>query len=103
MIENVYQQVIDENLLMYHLGVTHNSDDYDVARLKVDAMINYHIHVATDSAVNGGFFLMKKEDLQDIFMLMCACFQDGLNNKLSDLVVDKLEEISEKYNKELTQ
>lgn len=52
---------------------------------------------------NDDTFSMNKEDLQDIFMLLCACVQDGLNNKLNDLVVDKLEEINEKYYKELTE
>lgn len=52
-----YLRVIDEELVGAHLDVANETDTYTEAKAKVNKLIAWHIHVATDPAVNGGFEL----------------------------------------------
>lgn len=49
---------IDEALVVAHLGVANPADTYEQARKKLDSLIGFHIDVATDPAVNGGWKLV---------------------------------------------
>jgi hypothetical protein len=50
-------RVIDEEMVGAHLGVAHPADSYDEAKHKLNSLIDWHISVATDPAVNGGMSL----------------------------------------------
>lgn len=102
-IENVYQQVIDEELICAHLGITENSDDYHTAKSKVNSVIDYHITIATDSKVNGGYFLINKEDFQDMMLLLFTCCNEKQNPKLQNLLIAGLDEWTMKYDKEMVE
>jgi len=54
---NPYQRAVDTELVSAHLGIADSSDSYDKAKKKLDELIKWHIDVATDPAVNGGFVL----------------------------------------------
>lgn len=47
----------DKELISLHLGVANLSDSYDSAKSKLKSLIDLHITIATDPAVNGGFSL----------------------------------------------
>lgn len=44
----------DEEMICTHLGVANLSDSYDSAKAKLKSLVDWHIAVATDPAVNGG-------------------------------------------------
>ena len=50
-------RAIDEALVVTHLGVANASDTYEQAKAKLDSLIGFHVDVATDPAVNGGWKL----------------------------------------------
>jgi hypothetical protein len=52
-------RAIDEELVAAHLNVASINDSYDVAKYKLNSLINWHIAVATDPATNGGYSLQK--------------------------------------------
>ena len=56
-------QAIDDALVVSWVGVANEEDSYDVAKEKLTALIGWHIMVATDPAVNGGYKLVKVEDI----------------------------------------
>lgn len=49
----------DDELVCAHLGVANPSDTYEVARAKLIELIAWHVDVATDPAVNGGYRLTR--------------------------------------------
>lgn len=49
---------VDRELVDAHLGVANADDDVDTARRKLATLIDWHVAVATDPAVNGGFKLV---------------------------------------------
>lgn len=51
----------DEEMVGAHLGVANASDDYATAKKKLNDLITWHIQVASDQAVNGGFVLVPVE------------------------------------------
>ncbi len=51
-------RVIDEALVVAHIGVANESDTYEQAKAKLDNLIGFHVDVATDPAVNGGWKLV---------------------------------------------
>ena len=51
-------RAIDEALAVAHIGVASNSDTYEQAKEKLDNLIGFHVDVATDPAVNGGYKLV---------------------------------------------
>ena len=51
-------RAIYEALVVAHLGVANASDTYEQAKAKLDNLIGFHVDVATDPAVNGGWKLM---------------------------------------------
>ena len=62
MIKNVWQQAIDDELISSHLGVADDYATLDDARQALSELIRWHIDVATDPKVNGGWKLVKCED-----------------------------------------
>jgi hypothetical protein len=51
----------DEEMTCAHLGVANLSDSYDSAKAKLNSLIDWHITVATDPAVNGGLSLQPEQ------------------------------------------
>ena len=51
-------RAIDEALVVAHIGVASASDTYEQAREKLNNLIGFHMDVATDPAVNGGWKLV---------------------------------------------
>lgn len=47
----------DEEMIGAHIGVANLSDSYASAKAKLRSLIDWHVAVATDPAVNGGFSL----------------------------------------------
>lgn len=54
-------RAIDDALITAHIGVANAEDSYEVAKRKLDALIGFHVDVATDPAVNGGCKLVPIE------------------------------------------
>ena len=51
-------RAIDEALVVTHLGVANAGDSYEDAKRKLNELICWHVDVAADPAVNGGFKLV---------------------------------------------
>lgn len=62
---NVWQQVVDHELVIAHLGVAKDDVSWDEARKAISELIQWHVDVATDPRVNGGHALVKVEHLED--------------------------------------
>jgi hypothetical protein len=56
-----WMQAVDDAMITTHLGVANVQDSYEVAKDKLQALIQWHIDVATDPCVNGGYKLVKVE------------------------------------------
>lgn len=54
-------QALDEEMVCTHLGVADKSDTFEQAKKKLRALIDWHVAVATDPAVNGGQELVRLE------------------------------------------
>ena len=54
-------RAIDEALVTAHIGVANAHDTYEQAKAKLDNLIGFHVDVATDPAVNGGWKLVPIE------------------------------------------
>ena len=61
-------RAIDEALVVAHIGVANASDTYEQAKVKLDSLIGFHVDVATDPAVNGGYKLMPIEPTHETLM-----------------------------------
>lgn len=54
-------QAMDEALVTTHLGTAETSDSYDTAKRKLGELIDWHVAVALDERVNGGYRLVPVE------------------------------------------
>lgn len=63
-------RAVDEALVVAHIGVANESDAYEEAKAKLDSLIGFHIDVATDPAVNGGYKLMPIEPTHETLMVI---------------------------------
>ncbi len=54
-------QAIDEALVTTHLGTAETSDSYETAKRKLGELIDWHVAVATDPRVNGGWQMVPVE------------------------------------------
>lgn len=61
-----WMQAIDEAMVTTHLGTAETSDSYETARRKLGELIDWHIAVAKDPRVNGGFVLTPTEPTNDM-------------------------------------
>lgn len=59
-------RAIDEALVVAHVGVANAHDTYEQAKAKLDNLIGFHVDVATDPAVNGGWQLAPIEPMDVI-------------------------------------
>ena len=59
-------RAVDEALVVTHLGVANASDTYEQAKAKLDSLIGWHVDVATDPAVNGGWKLVPLEPTSEM-------------------------------------
>ena len=66
---------IDEALVTAHIGVANAHDTYEQAKAKLDNLIGFHVDVATDPAVNGGWKLMPVEPTEEVYQ--CFSAYDG--------------------------
>lgn len=55
-------RAVDEALVVTHLGVANADDSYEDAKRKLNELICWHVAVATDPAVNGGFKLVPADE-----------------------------------------
>ena len=63
-------RAVDEALVTAYVGVANADDTYELAKAKLNNLIGFHVDVATDPAVNGGWKLMPIEPTKEIY----ACF-----------------------------
>lgn len=68
-------RAIDEALVVTHLGVANGSDTYEQAREKLTNLIGWHVDVATDPAVNGGWQLVPVNPTETFYQ--CFSAYDG--------------------------
>lgn len=77
--EKGWLRAVDEELVMCHLGIAGASDTYEEAKRKLGMLIQWHVDVATDPLVNGGYPLVKQEggEAQDLFkaLKLYKCYQ----------------------------
>ena len=59
-------RAIDEALVTAHIGVANAHDTYEQAKAKLDNLIGFHVDVATDPAVNGGWKLVPIEPTSEM-------------------------------------
>lgn len=59
-------RAIDEALVVAHIGVANADDTYAQAKAKLDSLIGFHVDVATDPAVNGGWKLVPVESTTEM-------------------------------------
>lgn len=73
----------DRELVAAELGVAKIDDSTDVAAAKLRELIDWHVSVATDPAVNGGYVLVQVDQDSVDFYVCDACghhyMQDGVN------------------------
>lgn len=55
---DAYRKAVDQGRVVAHLGTAEATDDDETAVRKLGELIDWHIAVATDPAVNGGFKLV---------------------------------------------
>ena len=67
-------RAIDEALVVAHIGVANESDTYEQAKAKLDNLIGFHVDVATDPAVNGGWKLVPIEPTEEMLRAMTDPF-----------------------------
>ena len=65
-----WRRAIDEALVVTHIGVAKASDTYEQAKAKLDNLIGFHVAVAADPAVNGGWKLVPIEPTTDMLCEM---------------------------------
>ena len=53
-------RAIDEALVVANIGVAYPDDTYEQAKAKLDSLVGFHVDVATDPAVNGGWKLVPR-------------------------------------------
>ena len=58
-------RAVDEELVVSHLGVADEIDSYETAKHKLNMLIQWNIDVATDPAVNGGYKLVKINEVSN--------------------------------------
>lgn len=63
--QSAYLRVIDEELVCAHIGVANISDTEAQAKAKLAKLIAFHVDVATDPTVNGGYELVKAQPAQE--------------------------------------
>ena len=68
-------RAIDEALVVAHIGVANESDAYEEAKAKLNSLICFHVDVATDPAVNGGWKLVPIEPTETFYQ--CFSAYDG--------------------------
>ena len=68
-------RAIDEALVVAHIGVASADDTYEQAKAKLNNLIGFHVDVATDPAVNGGYKLVPIEPTESFYK--CFSAYDG--------------------------
>ena len=68
-------RAIDEALVVAHLGVANVGDTYEQAKAKLESLIGFHVDVATDPAVNGGWQLVPVNPTEAFYQ--CFSAYDG--------------------------
>ena len=74
-------RAIDDALVSAHVGIRYADDSYEQAKAKLDSLIGFHVDVASDPAVNGGWKLVPEKhptfdpvDLQfSDGSILCGC------------------------------
>lgn len=77
-------RVLDEEMVSTHQGVASGDDSYAEAKKKLSMIINWHVDVANDPAVNGGKKPWPKLDEYHLLAITFAYekgFAAGLNNR----------------------
>ena len=62
---NIWQKVIDHKLVITHLGVAKDDATWDEARKAISELIQWHVDVATNPKVNGGYVLVNTKTLEE--------------------------------------
>ena len=68
-------RAIDEALVSAHFGVASADDTYEQAKAKLDSLLGFHVDVATDPAVNGGWQLVPVNPTETFYQ--CFSAYDG--------------------------
>ena len=69
-------RAIDEEMVATHLGVADANDDYTSAKQKLHALICWHVAVAADPSVNGGWKLVPEEPTPEMLAEAAARLQE---------------------------
>lgn len=54
-----HERAIDEELVCAHLGCVCENDSFEDAKRKLRELIKWHVDIATDERVNGGYRLVR--------------------------------------------
>lgn len=61
-------RAVDRELVTAEIGVANPDDSFEVASQKLHELIMWHVKVATDPAVNGGFLLVPVEPTEEMLV-----------------------------------
>lgn len=73
----------DEAMINLHIGVANLSDSYESAKAKLQSLIDLHITIATDPAVNGGYKLVPVEPTMEMIIAMEYEWMYGSNSDMA--------------------
>lgn len=65
-------RAIDEALVTANIGVANAHDTYEQAKAKLDNLIGFHVDIAIEPAVNGGYKLVPIEPTKEMTQRACA-------------------------------
>jgi hypothetical protein len=83
----------DQEMIGAHLGVANLSDSHKSATAKLRQLIDWHIAVATDPAVNGGLSLQPVREREELLlreMRYIASISNGQVHRIAMMTLEKL-------------
>ena len=103
-----YKNVIDEMLVVNHIGTANDSDTYEQAFAKLRKLISVEVLYATDPAVNGGRVLIPVKAYKILHILdqlqghsfekkLCKLWNYALVGMLKEVETDRTEGICMEY------
>ena len=71
-VPDVWLRAIDEALIVAHIGVANAHDTYEQAKAMLDNLLRFHVDMAIDPAVNGGYKLVPIEPTDEMLRAIRA-------------------------------
>lgn len=76
---NPWQKAVDQQRVMAHIGIAADGVTDKEAAQQLAELIDWHVRVATDPAVNGGFVLMPVKMTNEVERAVTEAFDYWMN------------------------